>query len=137
MKSFVKKSFFRTFACYTVLTSVFTVIMMLGNGAGSGISALRTFLFLPFSLIFGFAQTLLTDGSMNKAGAMAIHALLLIPGTYFCIFLPVDIENEASGASKFLHFCLVFLVYIIVSVILYLFAGKLKRTMEEDRKYRK
>jgi len=114
--------------------------MLLGgkeDGSYAAMSAMRTLLFLPFSLCLAAVNTLVIDSKMNKPGAFAIHALVMIPATYLCVFLPVDVENEASGSDRFLHFMFIAVAYVIVIAVILLCRRSFKKTLAEDEKYRK
>lgn len=143
MKKHIKNVLIRTAACFTLTVSVFCVIMLaIGAGAGedepaAALSASRTLLFLPFSLIWGIASTLLNDSEkLSRPAAYAIHALLMIPGTYLCLILPIDIENNASGSDRFMHFFITAVVYAVILVITRLILRGVRKTLEEDKKYR-
>lgn len=143
MKKHIKSVLIRTAACFTLTVSVFCVIMLaIGAGAGedepaAALSASRTLLFLPFSLIWGIASTLLNNSKkLSRPAAYAIHALLMIPGTYLCLILPIDIENNASGSDRFMHFFITAVVYAVILVITRLILRGVRRTLEEDKKYR-
>ena len=144
MKKHIKSVLIRTAACFTLTVSVFCVIMLaIGAGAGedepaAALSASRTLLFLPFSLIWGIASTILNDsGKLSRTAAYAIHALLMIPGTYLCLILPIDIENNASGSDRFMHFFFTAVIYLAVILTVSLVRRSLKRTLEKDREFRK
>ena len=143
MKKHIKSVLIRTAACFTLTVSVFCVIMLaIGAGAGedepaAALSASRTLLFLPFSLIWGIASTLLNNSKkLSLPAAYAIHALLMIPGTYLCLILPIDIENNASGSDRFMHFFITAVVYAVILVITRLILRGVRKTLEEDKKYR-
>ncbi len=143
MKKHIKSVLIRTAACFTLTVSVFCVIMLaIGAGAGedepaAALSASRTLLFLPFSLIWGIASTLLNNSKkLSRPAAYAIHALLMIPGTYLCLILPIDLENKAQGADRFMHFLITAVVYAVIMVLTRLILRGVRKTLEEDKKYR-
>jgi len=102
----------------------------------TAVSASRILLFLPFSVIYGTASTILYDSKINRAAAVFIHALLLTVGGYLCLILPVDAENGASGADRFMHFVFAVLIYAVIFLLVFLVRRGFKKALEADRQYR-
>ena len=137
---FIKKTLFRATVIFTVIVSVFSLVIMLiysGNEEGANLSALRVFLILPFSLLLGAAETVRRDTKLSAPLKLLIHALLTVPSAYLLLVLPADSDSGAKSSDRFMHFIFTALIYAVAVLAVFLIGKAVRKTVEEDRKYRK
>lgn len=135
IKDFFKKVLIRTAVYYTVTCSVFSfIIMILHSGVehGAGLDAGRVFLFLPFSFIFGVANTLLKRDTPDPIVRWFVHFVLTVAGAFTCLLLPAGI----TGSGRFTGLLLIIVIYVIFALILGITSSRFKKTLKKDKELR-
>lgn len=138
MKSFMKKALIRTAAYFTVCAACFSILVLIlysGEEEGANLSALRTFLLLPFSFCFGIANTLLYCDKPGPAGRWTIHCLLTVVSAFLCLILPST--TDARGSERLMGFLTVLIVYVISAAVLVFTVKRVRKLNEESKKYKK
>ncbi|MCQ2353557.1 MAG: hypothetical protein MJ102_00470 [Clostridia bacterium] len=135
IKDFFKKTLIGTAICYTAVTSLFSLIIMIlysGVENGAGLDAVRIFLFLPFSFLFGIANTLLCRERPDPIIRWFLHFLLTVTGAFTCILLP----SGVTGSGRFTGLLLIIVIYAVSAVIIGITCSRLKKAMKKDRELR-
>jgi hypothetical protein len=135
MKEFIRKTLIRAAVYFTVLTAGFALVILLvysDSSGGANLSALRTFLFLPFSLCFAAANTVVRGDRPGPAGRWAIHCLLSVVSGYLCLILPATADRD--GSEKLIGF-IVFLVCYLIAAATVIIAGKRVRDARDKEEY--
>ena len=136
MKLFLKNTLTRAVIYFTILTSIFALIILLvysDNPEGANISALRTFLFLPFCIAFGAANTIITLETPGPAARWFLHGLLTVVSGYLCLILPAT--SDRKGSEKLVGFLSFLVVYVVLITVFIVFKGRIKTAREKESLY--
>ena len=137
MKNFIRKTAVRTVSYYTLLTVSFAFVMLAmyaGSEEGVNISAGRTLLFLPFSVCFAVANTLLGCERPNPIGRWLLHCILTVIPGYFCIILPAT--SDTTGSERLIGFVIVLVFYLISLLVVALIRKRIKSIRAKEAEYR-
>ena len=132
MSEFIKKALVRTCVYFTVVVSVFSLVLLFMYSSGDtalALEPLRVILFVPFSLCFATANVLFKTESISKATRWFLHALLTICGAFFFLLLPA----KMTGSQNLVGFVLIAIAYLIFVVFFTLFKKRVKESAAEDR----
>ena len=143
MKKFIRKTAIRTAAYFTCLTVVFAVVMLTMYAGKSGssaaadvnMSALRTLLFLPFSVCFAAANTLMSCDRPGPFGKWVLHGILTVVPAYLCLILPGI--TESAGSQKLIGFVLVLIGYALSVAVIFISRARVRRIRAMEEEYRK
>ena len=136
MKSFFKSVLNKSTLYYTVIIVLFTFVFLINNSAESEISLdpSRILLFLPFSILFAIANTLLTYKNIEAVTRWGVHFALTVISAFLFIILPADLP---TSSGNFIGIVMIIVAYIIGVLIFAFFAGRVKNTLQEDKKLKK
>lgn len=135
MGSFFKKAMIRMTSYYTVLTVLYSLITWIRNAnteGGAGASAMRIFLFLPFSFLFGIANTFVRRPAPDPIVRWAFHCLLTVGGAFLCIVLPLG----GKGAQLLTGLVAMLVLYGISVPIILLTRKRFGKALERDKELR-
>lgn len=136
MKSFFKSVLNKSTLYYTVIIVLFTFVFLINNSAESEISLdpSRILLFLPFSISFAIANTLLTYKNIEAVTRWGVHFALTVISAFLFIILPADLP---TSSGNFIGIVMIIVAYIIGVLIFAFFARRVKNTLQEDKKLKK
>ena len=136
MKSFFKSVLNKSTLYYTVIIVLFTFVFLINNSAESEISLdpSRILLFLPFSILFAIANTLLTYKNIEAVTRWGVHFALTVISAFLFIILPADLP---TSSGNFIGIVMIIVAYIIGVLIFAFFARRVKNTLQEDKKLKK
>ena len=136
MKSFFKSVLNKSTLDYTVIIVLFTFVFLINNSAESEISLdpSRILLFLPFSISFAIANTLLTYKNIEAVTRWGVHFALTVISAFLFIILPADLP---TSSGNFIGIVMIIVAYIIGVLIFAFFARRVKNTLQEDKKLKK
>ncbi len=136
MKSFFKSVLNKSTLYYTVIIVLFTFVFLINNSAESEISLdpSRILLFLPFSILFAIANTLLTYKNIEAVTRWGVHFALTVISAFMFIILPADLP---TSSGNFIGIVMIIVAYIIGVLIFAIFARRVKNTLQEDKKLKK
>ena len=136
MKSFFRSVLNKSTLYYTVIIVLFTFVFLINNSAESEISLdpSRILLFLPFSILFAIANTLLTYKNIEAVTRWGVHFALTVISAFLFIILPADLP---TSSGNFIGIVMIIVAYIIGVLIFAFFARRVKNTLQEDKKLKK
>lgn len=136
MKSFFKSVLNKSTLYYTVIIIIFTFVFLVNNSAESELSLdpSRILLFLPFSISFAIANTLLTYKNIEAVTRWGVHFALTVISAFLFIILPADLP---TSSGNFIGIVMIIIAYIIGVLIFAFFARRVKNTLQEDKKLKK
>ena len=136
MKSFFKSVLNKSTLYYTVIIVLFTFVFLINNSAESEISLdpSRILLFLPFSILFAIANTLLTYKNIEAVTRWGVHFALTVISAFLFIILPADLP---TSSGNFIGIVMIIVTYIIGVLIFAFFARRVKNTLQEEKKLKK
>lgn len=136
MKSFFKSVLNKSTLYYTVIIVLFTFVFLINNSAESEISLdpSRILLFLPFSILFAIANTLLTYKNIEAVTRWGVHFALTVISAFLFIILPADLP---TSSGNFIGIVMIIVAYIIGVLIFAFFARRVKNTLQEEKKLKK
>ena len=136
MKSFFKSVLNKSTLYYTVIIVLFTFVFLINNSAEAEISLdpSRILLFLPFSILFAIANTLLTYKNIEAVTRWGVHFALTVISAFMFIILPADLP---TSSGNFIGIVMIIVAYIIGVLIFAFFARRVKNTLQEDKKLKK
>ncbi len=132
MKDFFKRVLTRTCAYFTLIVSIFSLVLLFMYSSGDtalALEPLRVVLFIPFCICFALANVLFKTESISVATKWFLHALLTICGAFFFLLLPANM----TGSQNLVGFVLIAFAYLIFVVFFALFKKRLKTSAEQDR----
>ena len=114
---------------YTVSALILLLLnlMISGTLAESIINAKAFLLLFLFALAFAFANVLLRVSGIPYAGRVALHFVIVLLGSYCCLYLP---NNAASASSGKLMMLLIMVVVYWAIMGLYLARSAKHRALE-------
>jgi hypothetical protein len=136
MKSFFKSVLNKSTLYYTIIIVLFTFVFLVNNSAESGISLdpSRILLFLPFSISFAIANTLLTYKNIEAFTRWGVHFALTVISAFIFIILPADLP---TSSGNFIGMVMIVAIYLIGVLIFNFFARRVKKTLQEDKVLKK
>ena len=136
MKSFFKSVLNKSTLYYTIIIVLFTVVFLVNNSAESQISLdpSRILLFLPFSISFAIANTLLTYKNIEAFTRWGVHFALTVISAFIFIILPADLP---TSSGNFIGMVMTVAIYLIGVLIFNFFARRVKKTLQEDKVLKK
>ena len=128
IRKIIKKLLTDTSIYFTVITAIYTLIMMIVNVSDNavGLEAERLLLIFVFSALAALAQLLL--GLKTLHGALRI----LLLAFYLCFLLPASMK----GAQVLIGLFAFAVVYAIVMALRALFISRFRANSEPDEPYR-
>jgi hypothetical protein len=136
MKSFFKSVLNKSTLYYTIIIVLFTFVFLVNNSAESQISLdpSRILLFLPFSISFAIANTLLTYKNIEAFTRWGVHFALTVISAFIFIILPADLP---TSSGNFIGMVMIVAIYLIGVLIFNFFARRVKKTLQEDKVLKK
>ena len=136
MKSFFKSVLNKSTLYYTIIIVLFTFVFLVNNSAESQISLdpSRILLFLPFSISFAIANTLLTYKNIEAFTRWGVHFALTVISAFIFIILPADLP---TSSGNFIGMVMTVAIYLIGVLIFNFFARRVKKTLQEDKVLKK
>ena len=136
MKSFFKSVLNKSTLYYTIIIVLFTFVFLVNNSAESQISLdpSRILLFLPFSISFAIANTLLTYKNIEAFTRWGVHFALTVISAFIFIILPADLP---TSSGNFIGMVMIVSIYLIGVLIFNFFARRVKKTLQEDKVLKK
>ncbi len=133
MKSFFKSVLNKSTLYYTILITLFSLIILINNSGASEISLdpSRIILFLPFCIIFAIANTLLSNKNVEAVTRWGVHFALTTISAFIFIILPADLP---SSSGNFIGMVMIVAGYLIGVLLYALFARRIRNTIREDKK---
>lgn len=136
MKSFFKSVLNKSTLYYTVIIVLFTFVFLINNSTESELSLdpSRILLFLPFSISFAIANTILKYKDIEAVTRWSVHFALTVISAFLFIILPADLP---TSSGNFIGIVMIIVAYIIGVLIFAFFARRVKNTLQEDKKLKK
>ncbi len=131
----IKKYLCVACVCFTLITAVYMLIMMITNpdpNEHAAAEAYRIVLFFIFSVCFAIANAILSIEKIYGAVRYLAHYAICAFAFYVCFLLPMNYPSrELIGVFLFTFF------YVIVMAIVGIFRSKLKKNREATATYTK
>ena len=136
MKEFFKSVATRASIYYTVLVSVFCVLVLFTNASEETVSTdpARLVLFLPFCICFALANTVMKYKSIEAVTRWLLHAVLTILGAFIFIILPSGVD---TGSGNFMGLVLIVAIYFIGILFSAILTARVRRSLKEDKELSK
>ena len=134
IKAILKKLLTDTSIYFTVITAIYTLIMMIVNVSDEavGLEAERLLLIFVFSALAAFAQFILRLKALHGALRVLLHGGILMLAFYLCFLLPVSMK----GAQLLIGLFAFAVVYAIIMALCALFISRFRANSEPDEPYR-
>ena len=134
IRKIIKKLLTDTSIYFTVITAIYTLIMMIVNVSDNavGLEAERLLLIFVFSALAALAQLLLGLKTLHGALRILLHGGILLLAFYLCFLLPASMK----GAQVLIGLFAFAVVYAIVMALRALFISRFRANSEPDEPYR-
>ncbi len=134
IKTLIKKTLTHACVYFSVLTALYSVIVMIiyVDDTEVLLSASRILLFFIASLLFALANSILALTKLNSALKCVIHFLLTLFAFCSCMMLPIS----PDGSTMVVGIALFSVLYFIVLGITALFKSRYKKNADLRAEYK-
>lgn len=134
LKSLIRKIFTQSCVCFTVVTAIYSLIVMVihVDDVEVLLDASRLMLFFVASVLFSIANVIFKIKKLHGALRLCIHFVLSAFAFYSCMMLPVS--PDASSAMVVLTCFTV--IYFLAAALIAAFKARYRSRFEDKTEYK-
>ena len=131
MNRFFNKVLGKSTLYYTIIVAVFNIAVLITNSSDETIfvNPSRILWFLPFSICFAVANTVLQYKNIEAITRWGIHFVLTVVSAFLFIVLPADLNTDSG---KFMGFIFISAIYIVGVLFTAILTSRIKKTINQD-----
>ena len=132
MNRFFKQVVYGTTLYYSIIVTVFSIIVLLANSAEKTISLdpIRILCFLPFCICFAIGNALLKYKNVEAITRWSVHFVLTVGGAFLFIILPAKLNTSSGNFMGFVFITVLYIIGVIFSAIL---TSRIKKSIKADK----
>ena len=133
IKSFIKKVLTHACVYFSILTALYSAIVMIiyVDDETVLLDASRVLLFFVAALLFSLANAFLGLTKLHGALRSVVHYLLTVFAFCTCMMLPISPE----GSTMLVGIAIFTLLYLVIAGILALFRSRYRKKSEKTTEY--
>ena len=133
-KALIKKVFTNACVYFSIITAIYSVIVMIKYVDDTLVllDATRVLLFFLASILFAFANGVLKLEKLHGAVKILIHYFISLFAFYACMMLPISPE----GSTLLVGILLFSVVYFVIMALVALFRSRYRSRLDQKSDYK-